>query len=430
MKTLMGVLFLTGFISSAGAEGNQVSITDCGAVRDGTTLNTEHIQAAIDQLAAKGGGMLVVPRGVFVSGALLFKPGVNLTLEQGAVLQCSTDLKNFPEQRTRIEGHFEDHFNPALINATGCDGFHLTGAGMLDGNGRPIWDLFWKLRDAAADKNNIKNLSVPRARLCFIEKSKNVVIDGITFKDSQFWNLHLYDCRQVTVQNARFLVPDDYKQAPSTDGIDVDSCQDVTIKGCTFSVTDDCIAAKGTKGPQALDDKDSPPTENIRISDCIFKRGNAMFTAGSEATVVRNVVAENCQVSGGVKVACIKVRPDTPQDYKDIHFQNITLDGAGMIIDLQPWKQYYDLAGEAPPKSTVRDITVSDVKGNAASLGIIEGNRGQTSISDITLQNIDVKLKSAKLKSSSVTNLKIENVAVNGKPFEKYRQDTQKELGR
>src|ERR1035438_473778 len=89
-------------------------ITKSGAVADDSTVNTKAIQAAIDQLAAKGGGTLVIPKGVFVSGALFFKPKVSLRLTEGAVLKCSTDLSNFPAQRTRIEGHFMDNFTPAF----------------------------------------------------------------------------------------------------------------------------------------------------------------------------------------------------------------------------------------------------------------------------------------------------------------------------
>ena len=225
-------------------------ITEFGARPDGATINTKAIQAAIDHLASRRGGTVVIPQGTFVSGALFFKPRVNLHLRAGAVLQCSTDMANFPAQRTRIEGHFEEKFNPALINATNCDGFQLTGEGTLDGAGRPIWDLFWKLRNASPARGNFPNVGVPRARLALIESSRDVKIEGITFKDSQFWNLHIYNCDGVAVSKTRFEVPDDYKQAPSTDGIDLDSSRNVTIDGCFFSVTDDCIAAKGSKGPR------------------------------------------------------------------------------------------------------------------------------------------------------------------------------------
>ena len=209
----------------------EMLITGSGAVGDGATLNTKAIQAAIDQLAAKGGGTVVVPKGVFVSGALFFRPKVNLRLTEGAVLKCSTDMANFPPQRTRIEGHFLPNFTPAFINAAHCDGFQLTGEGTLDGAGMPVWEAFWKGR--AADKN-FANTALPRARLALIESSKDVKIEGITFKDSQFWNCHLYNNDGVLVRNVRFTVPDDYKQAPSTDGIDIDSSRNVTVDGCYF----------------------------------------------------------------------------------------------------------------------------------------------------------------------------------------------------
>lgn len=404
-------------IAEDAARSPSVSILEAGAVGDALTVNTPAIQTLIERLAAKGGGTVVVPSDVFVSGALFFKPGVNLHLEKGAVLRCSTDMANFPPRRTRIEGHFEDAFNPALINADACDGFRISGEGILDGAGKPIWDLFWRLRNASADKSNFKNLSVPRARLALIENSRGVVIEGVTFRDSQFWNLHLYRCRDVLVQNVRIVVPDDYKQAPSTDGIDVDSSQDVTIRGCYFSVTDDCIAMKGSKGPLALDDKDSPPVERVRVIDCHFRRGHAAVTLGSEATIVRDVVVENCRVTGGMSVLNFKLRTDTPQHYEDIHYRSLTLDhSGGSLVSIFPWRQYADLKGLSPPKSVVRNITISDVKGRYGHFIGIEGNPGQTTISDITLSNIDAQFSKPKIVAKGVENLRFENVVVNGAP--------------
>jgi alpha-L-rhamnosidase len=393
-------------------------ITEFGAVADDKTVNTRAIQAAIDHVAAQGGGTVVVPAGTFVSGALFFKPGAHLHLDKGAVLKCSLDMANFPPQRTRIEGHFEDSFTPALINAAGCDGFHLTGEGTLDGDGFSIWERFWKERNASPDKGNYRNIAIPRARLALIERSKGVVVDGVTFKDSQFWNLHIYRCQDVTVKNARFQVPDDYRQAPSTDGIDLDSCQNVLVEGCYFSVTDDCIAAKGSKGPFALQDKDSPPVEHVRVRNCTFKRGNGVLTLGSEATIVKDIVVEDCHIVGNVKIATLKLRPDTPQHYEDIHFRNITSDdSSALMIEIKPWSQYKDLKGEAPPKSIVKNVTLTNVKGRYGKFGTIAPNPGQTTISDIVLKDFDVQLKDPKPDITGVTNLRVENVVVNGKPF-------------
>jgi len=404
-------------LMAAAEASSKTLITDFGAVADGVTLNTRAIQGAIDHLAARHGGTVVIPRGVFVSGALFFKPRVNLHLDAGAALRCSTDMANFPVQRTRIEGHFEEKFNPALINASNCDGFEITGEGTLDGAGRPIWDLFWKLRNAAPDPRNFPNLGVPRARMALIEGSRGVKIEGITFKDSQFWNLHLYNCDGVVVRQVRFEVPDDYKQAPSTDGIDVDSSRNVTIDGCFFSVTDDCIACKGSKGPHAMEDASSPPVEHIRVRNCVYKRGGGVLTLGSEATIVRDVVVENCRIIGNVRVATLKLRADTPQHYEDIAFHNITAEStAGPILSVQPWSQYFNLQGQAPPKSVVRNLSLAGIKGHFAAFGTIRPNPGQTEISNVLFKDFDVVIPHDKdeLAASGVTDLRFEDVIVNG----------------
>jgi polygalacturonase len=398
----------------------ELLITKSGAVADDSTLNTKAIQAAIDRLAAQGGGAVVVPKGVFVSRALFFKPKVNLRLTEGAVLKCSTDLANFPAQRTRIEGHFMESFTPAFINASHCDGFELTGDGTLDGAGQQVWELFFKNR--AADKA-FANTGMPRARLALLENSKDIKVEGITFKDSQFWNCHLYNNDGVLVHNVHFQVPDDIRQAPSTDGIDIDSSRNVTVDGCTFSVTDDCIACKGSKGPHAMEDKDSPAVERIRVRNCTFKRGGGVLTCGSEATTVRDVIAEDCTITGGVRIATLKLRPDTPQHYENITFRNITSTGPSSgIVQIAPWTQYFDLQGAEPPKSIVKNLNFIGIKGTYTSFGTIKPNPGQSDISQVLFKDFDITIKSDRpnsdrLNTAGVADLKFDNVVVNGKPY-------------
>lgn len=419
MSLMLAVPFFGSALMAAAEAPSEALITEFGAKPDGATVNTKSIQAAIDHLAAGRGGTVVIPQGVFVSGALFFKPKVNLHLQAGAVLRCSTDMANFPVQRTRIEGHFEEKFNPALINAKNCDGLQITGEGTLDGAGRPIWDEFWKRRNAAPDPHNFPNLGIPRARMALIEGSRGVTIEGITFKDSQFWNLHLYNNDGVLVQNVRFEVPDDYKQAPSTDGIDVDSSRNVTIDGCFFSVTDDCIALKGSKGPHAMEDTSSPPVEHILVRNCTYKRGGGVLTLGSEATIVRDVIVENCKIIGNVRVATLKLRADTPQHYEDITFRNITSEStAGPILSVQPWSQYFNLQGATPPQSAVRNLSLIGIKGHFSAFGTIKPNPGQTEIRNVLLKNFDVVLPEdkSKLAASGVARLTYENVVVNGQP--------------
>ncbi|MDE1162258.1 MAG: glycosyl hydrolase family 28 protein [Acidobacteriaceae bacterium] len=396
----------------------RVSIAAKGAVGDGSTLNTAKIQAAIDELAHSGGGTLVIPQGVFLSGAIFLKPKVHLYLEPGAVLKGSTNTSDYPKRMTRVEGHFEEWL-PALLNADGCDGLRVTGSGTLDGSGAPFWKAFW---DARAKDSKTKNLDVPRPRLAFIENSRDVQLRGLTFKDSGFWNLHLYRCQQVLVENMSFEVPDG-QRCPSTDGTDIDSCQHVTIRGCSYRVDDDCVCLKGSKGPAAMEDKDSPAVEHIRIENCTYYRGGGIVTLGSEATVVRDVVVTGCVIKGKVNVLRLKLRPDTPQLYENVHMSDITLEATGgKIIYCAPWKQYFDLKGAAPPKSIVRNITLESIKGKGNAFGEIVGNAGQSSISDITFANINVQLVDPKLTIQSETHVVLKNVVVNGKPYNLLNQ--------
>lgn len=379
------VLFASMLISSTALAQTRLDITTLGAVPDGTTLNTIAIQKAIDQAAGTAGGAtVVIPKGIFLSGSIFLKAGVNLHLEKDAVLKGTTDLKDYPLRETRIEGHFQE-WVPALVNADKVDGLKITGEGTLDGSGQPFWNAFRQAGGA-------KNLDVPRPRLMFIRDSKNVTVSGIRFRDSGFWNLHFYRCQDVLAENLDIRSG---AASPSCDGIDIDSCQRVTVKGCYFFTNDDCIALKGTKGPLAMEDKDSPPVEHIRVSDCTFERGNSFLTCGSEATIVRDVIVENCKAvgtqSGGMAVLRLKLRTDTPQLYQDMHFRNITLQGNGSIVTMAPWSQYFDLQGHPQPSRKVQNITMTNITGTFGTFGSIAGGPGDV-IENVTFENIDVQL--------------------------------------
>jgi alpha-L-rhamnosidase len=399
---------------------NNACVVDFGATGDGTTLNTARIQAAIDRLATNGGGTLRIPRGAFLCGALFLKPGVHLHLDEGAVLKGSTNIADYPKTRTRVEGQTVDWI-PALVNADQCDHLRITGPGMLDGSGPFFYTAFWNARNKDPKTTN---LDVERPRLMFIQNSADVQVKGVSFQDSGFWNMHLYHCTDVVVENVRFEAPFGQrpKRGPSTDGIDIDSCQRVTVRGCFFAVNDDCVCLKGNKGPFAMDDKSSPPTEQILITNCTFRAGHGVVTLGSEACIIRDVIVDHCRITGKIPLARLKLRPDTPQIYENIHYRNITLVGSeeaarADIFEIAPWSQFFDLQGQARPKSIVRNVTLTNIQGTYGSMGSIKGNPGQTEISDITLRNVDVQLESEDFAVGKVSNLKLENVRVNGRPL-------------
>lgn len=387
------------------------NIAEKGALGDGKTLNTKTIQSIINECAQNGGGTIVIPKGVFLSGSLFLKPGVNIEIQQDAVLKGSTNINDYEKLNTRIEGHFEP-WRAALLNGDKVDHLKITGPGTLDGSGEPFYKLFYDTRNAV---KGTKNLDVERPRLTFIQNSRDVKISGVKFLNSGFWNLHIYRCQNVTVENCRFVAPSGAvpNRGPSSDGIDVDSSQDITISGCFFSLGDDCIALKGSKGPFAMQDKDSPPVERVLIKDCIFEAGGGIVTFGSEATLVRDVEVKRC-ITRGPTILRLKLRPDTPQQYENIRMSDITMEIGGVVFKVSPWTQYFDLKGQEPPKALVRNIKISNVRGTGASFGEIWGH-DRAEIKDIYVKNMDVQLKTTDFKLGNVKDLKFKNVKVNGK---------------
>lgn len=396
---------------SASAADKRYNIAEKGAVGDGKTLNTKTIQSIIDECAQNGGGTMVIPKGVFMSGSLFLKPGVNIEIQQDAVLKGSTNINDYEKLNTRIEGHFEP-WRAALINGDKVDHLRITGPGTLDGSGEPFYKLFYDTRNAV---KGTKNLDVERPRLTLIQNSKDVKISGVKFLNSGFWNLHIYRCQNVTVENCRFVAPSGAvpNRGPSSDGIDVDSSQDITISECFFSLGDDCIALKGSKGPFAMQDKDSPPVERVLIKDCIFEAGGGIVTFGSEATLVRDVEVKRC-ITRGPTILRLKLRPDTPQQYENIRMSDITMENGGVVFKVSPWTQYFDLKGQEPPKALVRNIKISNVRGTGSSFGEIWGHE-RAEIVDIYVKNMDVQLKTTDFKLGNVKDLKFKNVRVNGK---------------
>ena len=117
-------------------------VTAYGVDRYADVVQTQQLQAVIDRCAAEGGGVVVIPRGTFLSGSLFFKPGTHLKIEEGGELKGSDRIRDFQIVKTRMEGQTLDYF-AALVNADGVDGFTITGPGTINGNGQKYWEEFW-----------------------------------------------------------------------------------------------------------------------------------------------------------------------------------------------------------------------------------------------------------------------------------------------
>ncbi len=390
--------------------GRQFVITSFGAVNDSTILQTESIQRAINEAAAQGGGVVVIPKGIFLSGALFFKPKTHLYVSEGAVLKGSDDIANYPKIPSRMEGQSLDYF-AALVNAYGVDGFTITGKGTIDGNGQKYWESFWERR---RQNKNCTNLEVSRPRLLFIWNCKNVQVQDVKLHNSGFWTSHYYQCKNVKILDLHIFSPHTVLKAPSTDAIDLDACTDVLVSGCYLSVNDDAIALKGGKGPFADQDPNNGENTNILIENCEFGFCHSALTCGSEAIHNKNILMRNCLINDAMRVLWLKMRPDTPQKYEFVSVENIT-GQAFSLLYVKPWTQFFDLQGRKDvPLSFCENISMKhiDLKCEVFfDVAIGENNR----LKDFTCEDLSIVAKNGSFDHSMIQGIQIKNVFVNKK---------------
>jgi polygalacturonase len=390
-------------------------ITDYGVGIDSTHINTTAIQSVIDRASANGGGIIVVPKGVFLSGALFFKPNTKLVLEEGAVLKGSDNIVDYPLIPSRMEGKCLNYY-AALINAYKVDNFSIKGPGTINGNGLNYWKTFWANRDSLKKQGReATNLEVHRPRLLFIWGCNNVSISNVKLCNSGFWTTHLYQCNDVLIENCDIRSPFAPVKAPSTDGVDIDVCKRVTIRKCYISVNDDAVCIKGGKGPDAQNCSDNGIVEDVLVEDCAFGESHSALTLGSESIHARNITMRNCKINSNTPMLRLKMRPDTYQIFEDITVENIT-GKCGTIINLRPWTQFFTMEGSnEKPYGIVRNISISNIKVKCNSFGEIAGNPSDI-ISNIQFRNIEATAKEPLLKCK-YPEIKIENVIVNGAPL-------------
>lgn len=406
--------------------GKQYRVTDYGVVNDGK-LHTAEMQALIDQVAAEGGGVVVVPEGTYMTGALFFKQGVHLHLDNGGTLMGSNDPSDYPILKTRIEGETCLYYS-ALINADGLDGFTISGEGTIDGNGFTFWKHFWERRSW---NPQCTNKDEQRPRLIYVSNSKNVQIDGVKLQNSAFWTTHIYNSENVKLLRLHISSPAKPVKAPSTDAIDLDVVKNVLVKNCYMSVNDDAIAIKGGKGPYAdywrtpyndIDINKFPEiigdggNENIIIEDCEYGFCHGCLTLGSESVYDHNIILRRIKVTEANNLLWLKMRPDTPQLYEYVTVEDIEGNGKNFLL-IAPWTQFYDLKGRASiPMSYSNHITMRNITFDCNVFFNVKQQKDQYHLSNFTFENLVVTAKNADFHQEYVENFTVKNVKAEKKP--------------
>jgi len=444
-----------------------ISITQFGAKNDGLTLNTKSINDAITASNKKGGGVVVIPAGLWLTGPIELKSNVNLHLQKNALLQFTRDLKEYQLVKGDWEG-IPQMRNQSPVWALNAENIAITGFGIIDGNG-DAWRMvkkdkltqnqwnkllasggtvieekkMWYPSEQSAKGSLLKNAGAItpdktpefyasikdflRPNLVVLNNCKRVLLEGVTFQNSPAWNLHPLMCEDLIVRNVYAKNP---WYAANGDGIDIESCKNVLVEGSTFDVGDDGICIKS--GRDAEGRKRGLPTKNVIIRNSTVYHAHGGVVIGSEMSGgANNIFISDCSFIGtdiGLRFKTTRGRGGVVEAIyaKDIVMKDIV--GEAILFDM-----YYAAVDPVPLKGenrtapkvaklpvtaetpVFRDFHISNVVCDGAAKGIFIRGLPEMNISNIFLDNILIQAKEGiqiqEAKNVQQHNVKFVNAA-------------------
>jgi polygalacturonase len=413
------------------------NIIDYGAKGDSVTDCTEAFAKAIAACNAAGGGKVVVPEGKFSTGPIHLKSNVNLHISKGAVVLFSRDTKKYlPQVYTRFEAVELMNYSP-LIYAYEQENIAITGEGELNGQANDENWWFWKgrwghagqereLKEGAPTQKDanerLKKMAedgVPVKDRIFGEgdylrpnfiqpyKCKNVLIEGVTIKESPMWIIHPVLCENVTIRKVKVI-----SHGPNSDGCDPESCKDVLIEDCLFDTGDDCIAIKSGRDHDGR--RVNVPSENIIVRNCVMKDGHGGVVIGSEISGnVRNVFAENCEMSSPYLDRALRLKSNSRRGgiIENVFMRNVTVgDVADAVVHVYMF--YANETGDNHP--TVRNIQVKNVTSKKSDYGIYIEAEEDYPVEGIVIEDCTFENAAKGNMIKGYKDLKLVNVKING----------------
>ena len=408
-------------------------IAKYGAREGGKIDNTEAFRKAIEAASAAGGGRVLVPAGIFLTGAIHLKSGVNLVVAKDATVRFNPDPHLYPMVLTRFEGMECINFS-AFVYALDQRNIAITGAGTLDGQAgcEHWWPWSGKARcgapsggpdqrKARAALMDLTERGVPveqrrmgegsYLRPMFVQpyRCANVLIEGVTITNSPMYELHPVLCRNVTVRGVAVV-----SHGPNNDGCDPESSADMLIDRCTFDTGDDCIAIKS--GRNADGRRLHTPSENIIVQGCTMKDGHGGVTLGSECSGgIRNVYAQDCKMDSPNLDRVLRVKTNAIRGgvIENVYMRNVEagqVAGAAIDVDF-----YYEEGEKGAFTPVVRNIEVANLTCRRSKSALSLRGFKAAPIRDVKLRNCKFEQTSAANVVENVEGLVMEAVTINGK---------------
>lgn len=397
-----------------------------GARNDSSALCTKAIEAAIEAAFKTGGGTVYFPSGKYLTGPIRLRSNITIFIDAGAVLHFSDDFDHYlPMVPSRWEGTTVNNFSP-LFYAYKAENIAIRGRGIIDGHGKKWWDMHFSLYKKDQQRNkwqeefsrnnqHVTKPDIPEMidrgflRPPFIQPMycKNILIEGITIRNSPFWTVNPEFCENVTVTGITINNP----HSPNTDGINPESCKNVHISNCHISVGDDCITIKSGKDEDGR--KINMAAENYTITNCTMLSGHGGVVIGSEMSGgVRKIVISNCVFDGterGIRIKTARGRGGIVEDIRvdNIIMKNI-LDQA-IVLDMQYAKTQPAPVSEKTPQ--FRNIHFSNITAETKQAIFING-LAEMPVSDISFSDIQFESKTGALIREA-KDISFDNVRIN-----------------
>ncbi|MEJ2545109.1 MAG: glycoside hydrolase family 28 protein [Calditrichaceae bacterium] len=391
----------------------EVNIIEFGAVGNGNIINTQAINDAIRQCSQNGGGKVIIPAGIWLTGPIKLQSNVNLYLKEQAFLQFSSNYKDYPLIKSNWEGEDQVRYL-SPISGYDLQNIAITGHGIIDGAGeawRPVkkfkmtdyqWrelvnsggvvnedtDIWWPSEAAMHGAELVEKLSNKkdtqieeyaaageylRPVMINLVDCKNVLLDGPTFQNSPAWNIHPLLCENIIIRNITVRNP---WFSQNGDGLDLESSRNIIVYNSDFDVGDDAICIKS--GKNEFGRKRNIPTENVIIDGCTVYHGHGGFTVGSEMSGgVHNIAVNNCTFIGtdvGLRFKSTRGRGGIVED---IYISNIYM--KDIPTEAIRFNLYYDYSAPIPEDGDERKSPFLD--------------RPSAPINEETPQFRDIKIK-------------------------------------
>lgn len=391
----------------------KISIIDFGAVQGDKDKTSQAIAKAITKANKMGGGIVVIPKGEWLTGKIHFKSNVNLHLDEGAVLLFSEDPKDYlPAVNSTWEGYECLNYSP-LVYAYQCKNIAITGKGELKAK-MDVWKQWFKrpkghmeslkrLYNLASynkpmkDRQMVNDSANFRPQFIQFNRCENILMDGVSITNSPFWTIHPFLSKNIVLRNLKV-----YAHGHNNDGVDPEMSQNMLIENCVFDQGDDAIAIKSGSNQDAW--RLHTPSKNIVMRNCTVKNGHQLVAIGSELSGgVENVFIDKCTVVDGAKLnhlLFIKTNERRGGYVSNIYMSNIVsgkIDQGILGIETDVMYQWRDLVPTIERRLTpIKNVYLENVK--ATNVKFISRVLGQKElpVENVFLTNVKADLTQEK----------------------------------